>query len=38
MDYAEATHFDGYHFKHIAAWKEHQRLKRCLTLPRWLRR
>lgn len=28
MLYAEASYFDGYHFHHIAAWQEHQRLER----------
>lgn len=27
MDYAEASYFDGYHFKHIAAWLDEKRLK-----------
>lgn len=28
MDYAEASYFDGYHFQHIAAYNEEQRLRR----------
>lgn len=28
MDYAEASYFDGYHFQHIAAYRDDQRLKR----------
>jgi hypothetical protein len=28
MIYAEASFFDGYHFQHIVAWKEYNRLKR----------
>lgn len=28
MDYAEASYFDGYHFQHVAAWRDHQRLLR----------
>jgi hypothetical protein len=28
MAYAEASYFDGYHFQHIAAWQDHQRLAR----------
>lgn len=28
MDYAEASYFDGYHFQHIAAYHEAQRLLR----------
>lgn len=24
MDYAEAAYFDGYHFKHVAAWVDHK--------------
>lgn len=28
MDYAEASYFDGYHFQHIAAFHEEQRLRR----------
>jgi hypothetical protein len=31
MNYAEASYFDGYHFRHIAAYYEYQRLL-------WLRR
>ncbi len=27
MDYAEASYFDGFHFQHIAAFKEMQRLE-----------
>lgn len=26
--YAELSYFDGYHFQHIAAWQEQQRLAR----------
>lgn len=28
MSYSEAAYFDGYHFAHIAAFEEHQRLRR----------
>lgn len=28
MLYAEASYFDGYHFHHIAAWEDAQRVKR----------
>lgn len=28
MIYAEASYFDGYHFAHIAARDEHDRLRR----------
>lgn len=28
MLYAEASYFDGYHFQHIAAYHEEQRIKR----------
>lgn len=28
MDYAEASYFDGYHFQHIALWKEMERVTR----------
>jgi len=28
MDYAEASYFDGYAFKHIAEWFEQKRLER----------
>ena len=28
MIYAEASYFDGYHFAHIAAYEDAQRLKR----------
>ena len=27
MDYAEASYFEGYHFQHIAAWRENARVK-----------
>lgn len=27
MIYAEASYFDDYHFQHIVAWQEHNRLK-----------
>jgi hypothetical protein len=27
MNYAEAAYFDGAHVAHIAAWKEHRRLR-----------
>ena len=42
MDYAEASYFDGYHFQHVAAWYEHQRLnykqRECRwALERWRR-
>jgi hypothetical protein len=30
MNYSEAAYFDGAHVAHIAAWKEHQRLRRIL--------
>lgn len=30
MLYSEASYFDGYHFQHIADWKEHLRLTRKL--------
>lgn len=26
--YSEASYFDGYHFQHIAAWEDHNRLER----------
>lgn len=25
--YAELSYFEGYHFKHLADWQEHQRLE-----------
>ena len=28
MIYAEASYFGGYHFQHIVAWEEYNRLKR----------
>jgi hypothetical protein len=28
IHYSEASYFDGYHFQHIVAWEEHNRLKR----------
>jgi hypothetical protein len=34
MDYAEASYFDGYHFRHIAAWQDHQRQRRLATARR----
>jgi hypothetical protein len=34
MIYAEAAYFDGHHVAHIAAWQEHQRLKRIARLNR----
>lgn len=34
MDYAEASYFDGYHFHHIAARCEHERLCRRLEQAR----
>lgn len=27
MIYAEASYFDNYHFQHIVAWEEYNRLK-----------
>lgn len=27
MDYSVASYFDGYHFQHIYAYQEHQRLE-----------
>ena len=26
--YSEAAYFDGYHFRHIAAWEDHRRVQR----------
>jgi hypothetical protein len=34
MDYAEASYFDGYHFQHIAAFEENNRLKRIAKVAR----
>jgi hypothetical protein len=31
MIYAEASYFSGYHFQHIVAWQEYNRLKRIKT-------
>lgn len=28
MDYSAASYFDGFHFQHIAAWIDHQRVTR----------
>lgn len=28
MLYSEAAYFEGYHFAHVAAWEENNRLKR----------
>jgi predicted flap endonuclease-1-like 5' DNA nuclease len=28
MSYSEAAYFGGFHFQHIAAWQEQQRLER----------
>lgn len=30
-NYAEWSYFDGFHFAHIAAWQEAERLKRIRT-------
>lgn len=31
VNYCEASYFDGAHFKHIADWLEHRRLRRILV-------
>jgi hypothetical protein len=30
--YSEASYFDGFHFAHIAAWHEHLRVTRQLSV------
>ncbi len=34
MIYAEASHYDGYFFHHIAAWEEMKRLEHRIRMDR----